>query len=81
MHSRRTARLVAIAVAGWLAVGIGYPYLDLALACRLPQSEACVWGKAYFPLTMGLSLVLSGALAAAVVYAVLAWWRRGNRDD
>ncbi len=32
-------------------VGISYPFIDLGFACRVPTSEACVWGKAYFPLT------------------------------
>lgn len=80
MRSDRTLLLVALGT--WLVVGIGYPYLDLALACRIPDSEACVWGKAYFPLTMGLSLTLLGGLAAGLVYAVVVWRRRksGGND-
>ena len=80
MRSDRTLLLVALGT--WLVVGIGYPYLDLALACRTPDSEACVWGKAYFPLTMGLSLTLLGGLAAGLVYALRVWRRRksGGND-
>ena len=60
-----------VALAAGLLVGIAYPLIDLALACRRPESEACVWGKAYFPLTLGLSLVLLGGVTAAVVYVLL----------
>jgi hypothetical protein len=67
---------VALALCAGAAVGVAYPYVEIALACREPASEACVWGKAYFPLTLTVSLVLLGPLAAAVVYALLAWLRR-----
>ena len=35
-----------------LAIGMIFPYVELAWKCRagLETSEACVWGKAYFPL-------------------------------
>lgn len=72
--SRRAALLIALC-AGLLA-GIAYPFVDLAFACRLPQSEACVWGKAYLPLTLGLSVVIVGGAVAGLAYAVLAWQRR-----
>lgn len=75
--SSRASLLVAIA-AGLLA-GIGYPSLDLALACRAPASEACVWAKAYFPLTLGLSLVLLGCVVAGLTYAALSYWRKKRR--
>jgi hypothetical protein len=65
-----------IALCAGLAVGVGYPYVEIALACREPASEACVWGKAYFSLTLAVSIVLLGPVAAAVVYALLAWLRR-----
>jgi hypothetical protein len=74
MISRRTSLLIALIVGA--VVGVGYPFVDLALACRLPQSEACVWGKAYFPVTLILSVVMAGTAAAGLTYAVLAWRRR-----
>jgi hypothetical protein len=77
MRRRRAPLLVALAT--WLVVGVGYPYLDLTLACRKPESEACVWGAAYFPLTMGVSLTVVGGLSAGVVYAVVLWRQRTNR--
>ena len=55
MRSRRSALLAALF--GGLVVGIGYPFVDLALACRAPMSEACVWGKAYFSLALTVSVV------------------------
>ena len=67
---------IAVALAGGAAVGIAYPYVEIALACRASTSEACVWGKAYFPLTLTVSLVLLGPLAAVAVYALLARLRR-----
>lgn len=70
------AALAAALVAGALA-GAAYPSVDLALACRQPSSEACVWGKAYFPFTLGLSLVLVGGVTATVVYLLL---RRRSKE-
>lgn len=75
MLSRRAALVVALVVG--LVVGLGYPYFDLAAACRIPDSEACVWGKAYFPLSLGVSLILLGGITAVLVYAALSW--RGER--
>ena len=74
MPSRRSSLLMAVAVG--LIAGIVYPVADVALACRVPSSEACVWGKAYFPLTLGASVLLVGGAVAASLYAVLAWRRR-----
>jgi len=52
--------------------------VDVALACRVPISEACVWGKAYFPLTLTVSVVVLGGVVTGLVYAVLVW-RRGRQ--
>jgi len=70
---------VLVALCTGAAVGFAYPHIELALACREPASEACVWGKAYFPLTLTVSLVFLGPIAAALVYAALAWLRRRGR--
>lgn len=56
--SSRASLRAALAVG--LLAGIGYPCVDLALDCRVPMSEACVWGKAFLPLTLGLSFVFMG---------------------
>ena len=76
MLSRRSALLVALS--GGLAAGVGYPFLDLAVACRAPMSEACVWGKAYFSLTLTASVVFLGGIVTGVLYAVLARRRHGE---
>ena len=69
MPSRRTSLLIALALG--LVVGTAYPLIDLVLACRAPISEACVWGKAYLPLTLGLSLVMVGGIVALLTYLLL----------
>lgn len=74
MLSRRFPFLTALSVG--LIVGVGYPFVDVAIACRVPISEGCVWGKAYFPLTLGLSVVMLGSLVTGLLYAVLARGRR-----
>lgn len=79
MPGRRFSFLIALCAG--LAVGVGYPFVDLGLACRVPASEACGWGKAYLPLTLALSVVLLGGFVTSVVYAVLMRRRRRSRDD
>lgn len=74
MFGHRLPFLTALCVG--LIVGIGYPFVDVALACRVPVSEACVWGKAYFPLTLGVSVVVLGGAVTGLLYAVLI--RRGQ---
>ena len=69
MRSRRTSLLIALALG--LMAGTAYPLIDLALACRAPISEACVWGKAYLPLTLGVSLVMVGGVVTLVTYRLL----------
>jgi hypothetical protein len=77
MASDRGALVIAVSIG--LLVGVGYPLADLSLVCRNLMSEACVWTKAYFPLTLGVSMGLLGGLTAGLVYAVLTWWRRPAR--
>jgi hypothetical protein len=45
----RRGRSLLVATAVGVLVGIGYPLLELWRNCRLPESEGCVWGKAYLP--------------------------------
>jgi galactitol-specific phosphotransferase system IIC component len=79
MLRRRSSFLIALAIG--LVVGISYPIVDLGLACRAPSSEACVWGKAYLPLTLAVSVVLLGGVVTALVYAALMWRRCPSNDD
>ena len=66
-RNARTKRVLRAIVIGAVA-GAAYPIIDVALACRMPQSEACVWGKAYFPLSLGISMVVIGGVVAAIAY-------------
>ena len=79
MPNRRSSFLVALTFGS--LVGVGYPFVDLVIACRAPSSEACVWGKAYLPLTLGISMVLLGGIATILVYAFLERRRRPRSDQ
>lgn len=78
MCSNRFPFLTALCAG--LIVGVGYPFVDVALACRVPISEACVWGKAYLPLTLIVSVVFLGGAVTGLLYAVLIR-RPPSRDD
>ena len=69
------------ALALGLLAGIGYPLIDLAVACREPVSEACVWGKAYLPLTLGLSLFLAGGGVSVLAYLLLSRKGQSRPED
>jgi len=79
MPSGRSVLVTALVIG--LVAGVGYPFVDIAVACRVPASEACVWGKAYFPLTLGLSLVIVGGTVSGLVYAGLTWRRRRRSNN
>ena len=80
MLSRRSSLLTSLALG--LIAGTAYPFIDLVLACRAPISEACVWGKAYLPLTLGLSLVMVGGTVALLTYLLLVRKRhRGSNTE
>jgi putative exporter of polyketide antibiotics len=59
-----------------MCVGLGLPQIEVALACRRPVSEACVWGHAYLPLNIAATLLLGGV----PTFLVVAWFlcRRGT---
>ena len=71
------SRLPRIALAA--AVGLLAPYAELAVKCRRPASEACVWAKAYLPLTRPVYFALFGLLTygALALLARLGTGRRG----
>lgn len=60
--------MVAFALLTVIAVGI--PLLERWLKCWDPVSEACVWAKAYLPLSFGLWAV-AGLVAAGIAWAIL----------
>ena len=73
--SARTNAVVGAVILGVVA-GAAYPFVDVALSCRVPTSEACVWGKAYLPLSLGISIPLIGGIVGGVAYAL--WTRRNS---
>ena len=76
------ARAILSALIG-LVVGAAYPFIDIAVRCHAPASESCVWGNAYFMLTVAVSVPLIGALAAAAAYTCLGWLQpqKTKEDD
>lgn len=77
----RRARLLTALATGAL-ISLGYPLLDLALACRDPVSEACVWGKAYVALTPCSSAVfVGGAVVTGVHIGLTCRDQRPRRDS
>jgi hypothetical protein len=59
---KRSDRWLTAAVA--LAIGLIEPHVELAWKCRegYVTSEACVWGRAYFPLAQILAPVIFSPL-------------------
>ena len=69
---RPRSRLIAT-LATALVIGFAYPYLELAWKCRGDAaSEACVWGRAYFP----LSRWVEPLIVAPIAFAVIVVFRR-----
>jgi hypothetical protein len=72
--SRRVAFIVALSI----AIGIAFPYLELALKCRRPESEACVWAKAYWRLSFWIEPPIVAVFAAIVLAIAVAAARRAR---
>ena len=72
--SRSTWALLGLA----LAVGLAEPYVELAWKCRegFEASEACVWGRSYFPLGRAVGLILITPLAFVMLWVGRRIWRR-----
>ena len=63
------------------AIGLAYPYLELAWKCRaaVATSEACVWGRAYFPLTRWIEPLLVAPVAFLAIMLIDRYMiRRGQ---
>jgi hypothetical protein len=48
-----------------IAAGAAGSLGKLAVHCRRPATEACVWGKAYMPITFPIETIIFGAVAFA----------------
>ena len=66
----RLVRLLIATVAGVLAA-LAVPYGNLWLKCQMPESEACVWSKAYLPLSLGLMALTLGVPVFVVTLVLL----------
>ena len=74
-RGRRVALIVALSI----AIGLAYPLLELALKCRRPDSEACVWARAYWHLSIWIEPPIVAVIAAIVLAVAIAVVRRASR--
>jgi hypothetical protein len=62
-----------------VAVGVGYPYIELAWKCRegFRTSEACVWGRSYMPLSRWVEpIIIAPIVFLALTLLARLWSRR-----
>jgi hypothetical protein len=64
-RARTTLQLLAS-----LTLGALFSLGKLAYACRIPDSEACVWGKAYRAIALPLETIVVGAVIFVVLRIV-----------
>ena len=57
-------------LAGALALGATVSLAKLWFFCRQPESEACVWGKAYLPLSLPFEAVAVGCVVLMILAGV-----------
>jgi hypothetical protein len=69
VHSRPVRYLIAALVGALAALTVSYG--NLWLKCQQPMSEACVWSKAYLPLSLGLTSVILGVPVFVVTLILL----------
>jgi hypothetical protein len=74
-RGRRVAFIVALSI----AIGIAFPHLELALKCRRPDSEACVWARSYWQLSIWIEPPIVAAMAAIVLGSAAAMLGRLRR--
>lgn len=77
---RQRSRLILAAVAAG-ATGAAYPFVELAWHCRsaMTTSEACVWGRAYFPLTRWVEPLIIAPIAFLLFLFLARVSRRGGK--
>lgn len=61
-----------------ILIGIAATLVQWRLACRVPISEGCVWGRALLPLSLPLGAA-AGAVVAGVAYLVLRLVQQGRQ--
>jgi hypothetical protein len=62
-------------------LGLGATFVRWRLACRIPDSEACVWGRAYLPVSLVLGAAAGLVVAAVAFLAVRLLQGPGERRD
>lgn len=82
----RSGKRLAIAGVVSIAITATVIGLEIALKCRLPQSEGCMWAKAFFPqLTVPLYSAMIGLPAFGLSFWLLRLRApqspRGSSDD
>lgn len=78
----RTSLVTGLAAAA--AIGIAYPHLELAWKCRAvaAASEACTWGRAYFPLSRWVEPIIVAPIAFLLIALIARLAaRRGKRPS
>lgn len=70
-------RHLPIALTFGVLLGIGLTLAHWRLACRVPDSEACVWGRAYLPVSLSLGAA-AGLVVAAVAFVVIRLVQRSQ---
>jgi hypothetical protein len=68
---RSRAVRVLSAVAVGLVATVVVPFGNLWLKCQLPTSEACVWSRAYLPLSLAFTAVVVGLPAFGLTLFLL----------
>jgi hypothetical protein len=58
LRSRAIRMLIALAVS--VVATLVVPFGNLWLKCQQPTSEACVWSRAYLPLSLGFTALILG---------------------
>jgi hypothetical protein len=75
LTARRRALFASLSIG--LVIAVGVPLVDLWRACRRLDSEACVWGKALWPVSLALWTAV-GICAALVTFFIVR--ARQQRD-
>ncbi|MFL6714274.1 MAG: hypothetical protein ACJ8LN_15320, partial [Sulfurifustis sp.] len=77
---RYSPLLLRLAIA--VAIGIAFPYLELVWTCRegFQAMEACVWGKAYLPISRWVEPIIVAPIAFLLL-SILPGLRTRNRRE
>lgn len=58
-------------------IAVGIVVLDILFKCGLsPGSEACVWSKAFFPLTTGIAVFLGTPAFYLLLTGSISVWKK-----